>query len=305
MDRREVLRWACHLVGGLGLSQLAACRSAPSRGASSATAQGPEPGYVLGTRHLIFGDRHALLELDPFAHTVHALDEEGEVCHSFGSLGQDADEFNFPLDAFVRSDGQVVVLDHGNSRVLGLSLEQERVRPQGAHDTGNGLHLPRGLAWTSDAHYVCDTLQHELHIYAADGALRSVLDLSQLRFGRALGGPCGLSVDASGALHLIGRHGDEVVVLSESGERLRSYGVPAEDPAALQSPSDILVDDAGRVHVADSLGRQLLCFSPAGELLARHRPTSDALPAPLEAHAPLGLARMPGGAIYVRIADEA
>lgn len=64
-----------------------------------------------------------LYVIDKVDNTVKKLNSEGEILFTFGSLGREEGEFQYPLGVAVNEKGHVIVADTGNNRIQVLDQE--------------------------------------------------------------------------------------------------------------------------------------------------------------------------------------
>jgi DNA-binding beta-propeller fold protein YncE len=152
-------------------------------------------------------------DLGPPARIV-VLSPDGATAHTFG----EKDGLSFPNGIAVDADGQVLVADSNNSRLL-VYGKSETVAATLTPGTGAGsLGLPRGVA-VGDGHrlYVVDTTDHMVRMYKL-GSGQGDVPAYVASFGReggidgAFEYPNGVAVDSHARLYITDRENLRVQV---------------------------------------------------------------------------------------------
>ncbi len=138
-----------------------------------------------------------------------ALDGGG-ILEVLGSRGEEAGQFNFPIDVDVDKDGNLYVLDSINARVQVFNSEGEFVRKFGERGTALGsFRLPKAIAVSPSGHvYVTDSLAHKMVVFDAEGNFLTTIggQAPAIRGGVSPGGfylPQGLDVDENDAIWVV------------------------------------------------------------------------------------------------------
>ncbi len=157
-----------------------------------------------------------LYVVEPNGHRLSVFSLDGEFLEYFGSRGDSAVTFNFPLDAAVDAQGNLYVLDSLNARVKVFSREGEPLRTFGERGTALGsFQIPKAIAVDAFGHvYVTDAPANRFVIFDTSGQHLMTI----------------------GAKHTV-TGGSGVV------------------PGGFLLPNGIDVDDSGAIWVADSLNR--------------------------------------------------
>jgi DNA-binding beta-propeller fold protein YncE len=297
MNRREFLKLSGQGVVALGLLKGGCIRPGPGNGGGPG---GLAVFYGVGTDYLDFDGEGHTYRLLKHEHAVQRLAADGSVVWDVGGLGSGDGELNFPAALVVDGDGQVYVLDVGNSRVKvfdrdGNYLRQIGGRVEGSDDDPSYLDFPRDMALDGEGRlYVCDSRDHHIHVFGRDGNPLGEIG----EFGTEdddLNYPKALAIDPQGNLHVIDSGNTRIQVYDASGNHLRSYGSFGTEDGELQSPRAIAIDGAGNAYVADGAGWHIDVFGPDGTPRETLAPAfDDGRPA-----VPLHLSWAPGNELYV------
>ena len=89
----------------------------------------------------------------------------------WGSIGSGDGQFSLPYGIAVDSDGNVYVIDFGNSRVQKFTRDGQFIRKWGSFGTGDGkFRDPRGIAsFPGNSILVADRLNHRIQEFSRDG----------------------------------------------------------------------------------------------------------------------------------------
>ena len=185
-----------------------------------------------------------------------------------GDLGPEAGGLNYPVDAYCTSEGQVLVLEKGASRLRIYSPEGQEQGFIGSagHESGQ-MCCPSGFAVDEFAGliYVADTLNHRIAVFNLQGAWLS--SFGQMGDGEGeLNGPVAVALGDT-ELHVVDKGNRRVQVFTPDGVFLRSYGSYGDAAGQFLCPTDIILDAAGNALVSDALTGTLQLFGRQGQLL--------------------------------------
>lgn len=286
MDRRQFLAAAGGGVGALGLGTLSGCRAfLPDSEAEIAALP-----HRVGDGHFVFDGIGHTATLNPEQHQVLGLDD-------FSSVGGDSTDFrpenlSYPIDAHRGSDGRLYVLEHGNHRIQVLEPDGSQAGVFGEDE----LFHPQDMVLVDDRIFVCDTLQHEIHVFDFSGAELTRFGAAQTDDDPAggLNGPVSLAVDSNRELHVLELGSAQVQVFDLDGRPARAYAGPGVTPA-LYRPRSITSFDDERLCVADPANGLVHVFERCGSHLGAFTPTDDeGRPA-----VPVRLTTTPQGELYI------
>jgi DNA-binding beta-propeller fold protein YncE len=157
---------------------------------------------------------------DTLKHHIAVFDLAGQPLMTIGERGEEAGQFNFPLNVTLSDDGRLFVVDSMNFRVQILEPDGEPVRTisrQG--DRVGELSRPRGIALDSKGHiYVSDAAFNNVQIFDQQGRHMMVFGAG----GAGPGGfqfPSGMAFDAEDRLYVVDQLNKRVQVF-------RFLGVP-------------------------------------------------------------------------------
>ncbi len=236
----------------------------------------------------------ALYRIDQEAHTVSRLQPDLTEVWTYGGLGADAGQLNFPTSLAPAPDGGIFVVDSGNARVVHVDATGARTRDIGGGDTFSSLRAAvvdaDGIVWVADpgAHAVrgFDATGNEVRSFGALGEGSSELN-----------GPRGLALDADGRLHVVDTGNARIQVFERDGTHVRSYGSYGSEDGRHILPRSVAIAPSGLSYVADPSGGAVQVFDKAGNALAR----VDGLSVAGKSAVPLDVSISAGGLVQVRL----
>ncbi|HKP62284.1 MAG TPA: NHL repeat-containing protein [Polyangiales bacterium] len=237
----------------------------------------------------VFDRLGSAYEIEPLAGQVVERGPLGLPLRVIGSPGSGPEQLDHPIALAFGPDDELLVLDHGNSRVQVYSRAGKHLRQLGCLGGGpDELRKPRDHTLDREGRlWVADTLNNRIQVL-------DLLGKGRARFGTPgdglgqLNGPCALAFAPDGLLHVLDAGNRRVQVFSQSGVAQGSYGEGLlEDPSSLAIAADGMAylsdEQRGTLEVFGRDGshkRQLrpcfaegsaaipqqLCFTPDGEL---------------------------------------
>lgn len=185
---------------------------------------------------------------------------------TFGSIGTNHGEFQYPHGIAVSSVGEVAVVDTCNHRIQIFNEDGEFHRAFGSQgvDIGN-LNFPDGATFDHEGNLVlADSDNHRLSFHSQDGRLIRILSNEDLR------NPWGVCTTSEGNIAVCsGGDKRQIQVFSPEGSLLMSFG----DPSSRHRPSYVAhshdmyfvsYTDGQCVKAFDSQGRSLFSIGEAG-----------------------------------------
>ncbi len=128
--------------------------------------------------------RKRLYVVDTGGHKVRIFGLDGKLIKTFGGLGSNPGEFNYPTDVFVDASGDVYVTDSMNYRLQIFDMNGRYETSFGEHGDGTGdFGRPKGVAVDSEGNiYIADAIFDTVQIFSRKGAFL-------LNFGKLGAGP--------------------------------------------------------------------------------------------------------------------
>ncbi|HEX6975399.1 MAG TPA: NHL repeat-containing protein [Vicinamibacterales bacterium] len=149
-------------------------------------------------------------------------------------------------------DGQVIVADTGNDRLLRFTFNDKSIAG-GTEIKLQEVGAPSHLQVSSKGEiYAIDGRQRRVVRIGADGAFKNALNYS------GMPGPStviakDLAIDAADTLYVLDVFASRVLVLNDRGEFQRAVKLPD----TLAFGSDLAVDGAGNLLLLDAIGRRI------------------------------------------------
>ncbi len=286
MDRRRFLT-SC--VAGSASLALAACTKG---GAFSASGSIKIEFRMVGAAwHVQFAPDGTRYSVRPHEHRVVRHTASGGE-EAIGAFGTEPGQLNSPVDVHVSADGQIYVLDRGNSRILVFDRAGTFVREIGGDGAG-ALGLPAGFDVAADGTiWVADTRNHRVEVFAPDGTSRVI---GEAGVGPThLNAPRALALDGHGQVFVVDAGNARIQVFAVDGRHLRSFGSYGRGSDQMIAPHAIAIHER-RVFVADPVGEAVLEFDVEGTFVARH-PGKTSAGAPGQ---PMDLGLAPNGELHI------
>ena len=134
---------------------------------------------------------------------VYSLKDYTKI-REFGQRGGGPEEFNFPTNITVDSDGKVYVVDTANFRIQIFDPDGKYLKTIGAlGDSPGSLARPKGIGVDSEGHiYVVDTAFQNFQIFDQEGNV--LLFVGGAGFGPGkFALPAGLAIDAQDRIYVV------------------------------------------------------------------------------------------------------
>ena len=152
-------------------------------------------------------------------HRVQKFGPGGALLAAWGSKGSGEGQLNLPTGAALDREGNLVVADTYNSRLLTFAPDGALLGARGVRGVGDGqFDRPQGAAFdAAGALYVADTFNNHVQKFAPDGRWLAA-------WGRRGSGPgefwlpCGIAVDAAGDVYVADTMNNRVQVFRPSAE---------------------------------------------------------------------------------------
>ena len=224
----------------------------------------------VGEAYLAFDDDGDVFEIRSAAHTVLRRRMDGSVVWQVGELGVNPGQLNYPIAIVTDRQGQLYVVDHGNSRIEVYGTDGAYLRRVGGRlddgvDDPMELDFSRAVALDAEQRlFICDTGDHQIQIFERDGApLGGFGTLGEE--ADALNCPVALAIDRSGNVHIVDQGNFRVQVFDPSGRFQRSYGAYGPGAGEFLLPAAIAIDRSDRSYIADAAAPRIVVFAADGE----------------------------------------
>ena len=193
----------------------------------------------------------------------------------FGTKGGKEGQLEKPNGIAVNPDGNLYVLDSGNSRVEQFSPDGKYVSQFGTSGKGPGqLKKPAAMTLDSDGNvWIADTTNHRIEEFGPEGQY-----LTSFGTKAEVGNPEAIAVDKQGDVWVADAYYSKVLEFTygyhqgaeEPGyflNRKLGTGTPGSGPEQFQNPTGVAVDGKGDVYVSDTGNSRIVEYGPEGELL--------------------------------------
>jgi len=162
--------------------------------------------------------RKRLYVVDTGGQKVRIFDLKGNLIRTFGGLGSNPGQFNYPTDIFVDARGDLYVTDSMNYRVQIFDMNGRYQTSFGEHGDGSGdFGRPKGLAVDSEGNiYVADAIFDTVQIFSRRGAF--LLNFGKLGSGPGMFWmPGGMYIDGSDNIYVADPYNRRVEVFQYLG----------------------------------------------------------------------------------------
>lgn len=207
---------------------------------------------IMPDGHMFVSDdlRHVVQEFDAGGNHVRTFgtpgvpSETGRNIEPLGVVKREGPPFNQPTDAAIGLDGTLYMTDgYGNARVHRFSRDGELIQSWGTPGSGPGqFNLPHGVRVDNEGRVlVADRENNRIQVFSPDGEyLFSYEDVRR---------PCGLLVDASGAIFVaeLGESHGRISIFSAEGDLLSRWSI--EGDVARAGAHSVALDRDGNLYV--------------------------------------------------------
>jgi hypothetical protein len=218
-------------------------------------------------------------ELAVGEHPLTELDADDQPVLAIGKFGTGPTDLNAPTGVLEGPNGDLYVVDRGNSRIQVYNADGSHLRSLGRWGKGEGeLSAPASATWTRDGRLaVADSLNHRIVIFEIDGS--SSHSFGKLGFGDGeFNFPQQIVCDAEGRMVVLDRGNQRLQYFSAEGRYLSSVEVSELiRPRSLVAVPDgtVLLADPGRgvlasVKADGAMTFQLLEFPAVGRAAIPH-----------------------------------
>jgi sugar lactone lactonase YvrE len=210
---------------------------------------------------------------DTWNHKLIRFDAEGKVEKEWGVGGQtsdaDTDPFKLyaPRDITLSPDGNILIADTGNNRIVEYTDDGEFVRQFGKKGTSGAadeLSEPVGIRVASNGDmYIGDFWNKRVVVLDKDLALKRTIPVDEWG-SQAVTERAYMALLDDGRLLVTDPTNGKIITFADDGSRSGTYDVPKDGVAATARPIGIS-SDGTNVLVADSVGNVIRRI-PLGEV---------------------------------------
>lgn len=196
--------------------------------------------------------------------------QAGAPVYSFSVYGRQELPFRRPLAVGESPNGDVYVVDTGNSLVQIFDhngrFKGTIGKPGGDKASAGEFAYPIGIAFDDAGRaFVTDSRAGHISVFAPNGSFLGYF--AEWEGGKAVEIPGGISY-MNGKFYVPDLASHKIVVLNYNGDKLQEIGTGrGEDQAQLQYPNYVWAGSDGRIYVADSNNNRVVIFSPEGEVM--------------------------------------
>ena len=232
--------------------------------------QGSAPGQFQEPWGIAVDTAGYVYVADTWNHRIQKFEGDGAFVNQWGFFGDtggalgDAAMLYGPRDLAVDMDGNLLVSDTGNKRVLRFTPEGEFLQQWGGAGSLDGqLREPVGLAVDGAGNVlVADTWNQRIQKFTNVGSF--LMQWPVLGWeGEGVTNKPYLAADSKGNVYATAPDYHRVVKFDSSGRLLAAWGQFGSDSTSFNMPSDVAVDSQDNVYVLDSANHRVLKFAPA------------------------------------------
>ena len=221
--------------------------------------------------------------------TVMKLGADGEeYISTFGSYGEEAGQFIWPVGIALDKDTNVYVTDEWLHRVTKYDKDGEYLTHWGIQGSGDcELNRPSGIAISrEDTIYIVDSRNNRVQTFNLEGTFLGKFGSSGSDNGQ-FNLPWGMCLDKDSNVFVADWRNDRVQSFTANGEWLATFGTPAvgtsgncynarvnggikhsEAPVGtFNRPTGVCVDQDGDIYIADWLNNRVQVLSPEGRFI--------------------------------------
>ncbi len=206
---------------------------------------------------------------DTWNHRIQKFDASGKFLKMWGSNADtrgianvDPDKFYGPRALAIDAQGNLLVTDTGNKRILKFSPDGAPLAQFGGFGTEVGLfNEPVGLAVDAQGNvYVADTWNQRVQKFDANFNFLAQWQVQAWDGQGVLNKPY-LAVDAEGNGVVSDPEAHRLIKFSSDGKLLAVWGALGTDMNSFNLPTGVAFDAQGNLYVADSGNMRILIFS--------------------------------------------
>ena len=205
---------------------------------------------------------------DTWNHRIQKFDANGKFLTMWGANGDtrgvanvDPLLFYGPRAIAIDAQGNLLVADTGNKRVLKFSPTGDPLAQYGGFGAGNGqFSEPVGIAIDKQGNiFVADTWNQRIQKFDSNFNYLAQWPVSGWDSQTVVNKPY-LAVDAEGNVFASDPEGSRIIKFSNDGQLLEVFGVRGTDLSSFNLPTGLAFDAQGNLYVADSGNHRILVF---------------------------------------------
>ncbi|MCH7841714.1 MAG: NHL repeat-containing protein [Chloroflexi bacterium] len=219
--------------------------------------------------------------------TVIRLGEAGEeYISTFGSHGEGAGQFIWPVGIALDKDTNVYVTDEWLNRITKYSKDGEYISHWGTHGSGDGeIDRPAGIAiGQDDTLYIVDSRNNRVQRFSPEGEYLGKFGSAGSADGQ-FNLPWGICLDREDNVFVADWRNDRVQSFTSDGEWLATFGTPGTGGdcsnarvkggitltnapvGQFNRPTGVCVDQDGDIYIADWLNNRVQVLTPDGRFI--------------------------------------
>jgi large repetitive protein len=213
--------------------------------------------------------------VDNQLHRIQSFDLEGNFINKWGEEGSAPGQFLLPNGIAVGDNGTIYVVDTGNQRIQKFTQSGEYVSEFGESGTEDGKFVtPIGITVDNQENvYVTDPGKNKIFKYDSEGVFKQSYGPNFAGFALM---PQGLVIDPSGNIYVTDTTHDRILLVSQAGSTLSTWGSMGISNGQFKQPKDIALDKNGHLFVVDSNGHRIQKFgSPLVQGIAETESSSS------------------------------
>ena len=197
-------------------------------------------------------------------HNIHLFKSDGTHIKSFGGMGAQHGEFDFPSGTVYHGDN-IIVAEQGNHRVQVLSRQGGYLRHFGGEGSlDNKLNFPTGLAIDSDGNIILADKRNKLiKLFSADGQF-----LNKLATEGSFTLPFHC-IQHDNYLLVSDKGDNSIKCFDRKGNFLYKFGKEGNAHGEFNKPSCLSMDKAGHLMVCDTNNHRIQVFDLSGKFVAK------------------------------------
>jgi fibronectin type 3 domain-containing protein/sugar lactone lactonase YvrE len=183
--------------------------------------------------------------------------------------GDEKQKISKPGDVKVSPEGNIVVADTGNSRVLVLDRMGNLSFSFGSSGKDPGFfRYPEGVAIDKQGRiYVADTGNYRIQIFSKDGIFTKAFGKYGNKDGEFLS-PTGVSIYQDKFIFVVDSKKNQVMKFDIEGNFISKFGQGGKGDGQFESPTKVDVDTNGNILVADPENYRIQRFTPDGKFIS-------------------------------------
>jgi sugar lactone lactonase YvrE len=206
---------------------------------------------------------------DTWNHRIQKFDANGKFITTWGALGDTRGIaqgssllFYGPRSIVIDAQGNLLITDTGNKRVLKFSPSGDPLAQYGGVGAENGKFLEEvGIALDKQGNiFVADTWNLRIQKFDSNFNYVTQWPVPAWESQSVVNKPY-LAVDADGNVFASDPEGSRVLKFSNDGELLAVFGTRGTDLSSFNLPTGLAFDARGNLYVADSGNHRILVFA--------------------------------------------